>query len=480
MKNSIGKNALINALKTVSVLLFPLITFPYISHVFSVSKIGIYNFCVSVVSYFLLLASLGIPTYSIREGARYRDNKEELDNFSSEVFSINIISTIISYIIILILISINDTLFEYKSIILMLSINIFFTTIGCEWLFNLLEKFRYIAIRTFIFQVISLVLMFIFVKTKDDLYKYVLITVFSTSGANILNFFSIRKYCHIRLVFNKRLLIHLLPIFTLFINSVMTTIYVNSDTTMLGFFSSQYYTGLYSTSSKIYSIVKQVLSAIIIVSIPRLSNYVGIGNKNGFNRLASNVFEALVILVLPAVIGLIMLSRNIIIVFAGENYLNSVLSLQILSISLLFCIFSWFYTSCVLVPNRAENKVLIATISAASINVLLNIFLIPIWMHNAAALTTAFAEFISMVICFAYSNKFYQTRINYRDIMSILFGCISIVCTCYIILNKIDSIYISTFLCIVLSAFVYFIVLWIFNNSMIKNILKNVKNIKKG
>lgn len=100
MKNkSLGLNAFLNGLKSVLNLLFPLITFPYVSRVLEVRGIGIYNYSNSIVSYFLLIAALGISAYAIREGAKYRDNRKQISEFASEIFTINMWSTIIAYIL---------------------------------------------------------------------------------------------------------------------------------------------------------------------------------------------------------------------------------------------------------------------------------------------------------------------------------------------------------------------------------------------
>lgn len=100
MKNkSLGINAVLNGIRSVLNLLFPLITFPYISRVLSISGMGIYNFSGTYVNYFILIAGLGISTYAIREGAKYRDNLEKIEKFSDQIFSINIISTLVAYIL---------------------------------------------------------------------------------------------------------------------------------------------------------------------------------------------------------------------------------------------------------------------------------------------------------------------------------------------------------------------------------------------
>ena len=223
-QRSIGVNAGLNMIRTACQVIFPLITFPYVSRVLHVENIGIYNFCQSVISYFSLLAALGISTYAIREGARYRDNEEKMSLFASEVFSINFISTAFSYLILVVCILLIPRFNQYSSIMVALSISIMFTLIGSEWIFQIYEDYKYITIRGILFQFISLILMFVLVRNSSDLFAYVWITVISCSGANILNAVSRRKYCKIRLTINAKILTHLAPILVLFATSVATTI----------------------------------------------------------------------------------------------------------------------------------------------------------------------------------------------------------------------------------------------------------------
>ena len=87
-KKSLGYNALLNGLRSALNLIFPLITFPYVSRILSVEGMGIYNFSNTYVGYFILLAGLGIVTYAVREGAKYRDNIDKMNLFASQVFTI--------------------------------------------------------------------------------------------------------------------------------------------------------------------------------------------------------------------------------------------------------------------------------------------------------------------------------------------------------------------------------------------------------
>lgn len=98
-QKSLAVNAILNSIKTICTIIFPFITFPYVSRILHVDNLGIYNFCSSIISYFSLIAGLGINTYAIREGVKYRNCKERMSEFSSEIFTINVLSTVISYVI---------------------------------------------------------------------------------------------------------------------------------------------------------------------------------------------------------------------------------------------------------------------------------------------------------------------------------------------------------------------------------------------
>ncbi|WP_254262070.1 oligosaccharide flippase family protein, partial [Lactobacillus helveticus] len=114
-------------------MIFPMITFPYISRVLSVSGIEIYNFSNTYISYFVLIVGLGISTYAVREGAKYRNIKNKIEEFSCQIFSINIIATVVAYTLLFLSLVIFENLSNYVTCILILGLQILFTTLGTEW-----------------------------------------------------------------------------------------------------------------------------------------------------------------------------------------------------------------------------------------------------------------------------------------------------------------------------------------------------------
>lgn len=436
-QKSIGVNAILNGGKTVLTMLFPLVTFPYVSRVLQSENLGKYNFSQSIITYFIMIAGLGISQYAIREGAKYRDNREKYENFASEVFSINIISSLISYVLLFICVFNIGKLYPYRIMILIFSLEIFFTTIGTEWIFSTFEEYGYITVRSIVFKVISMLLLFLFVKNADDYLKYAGITVFANVGANSLNYFYLKKRCQLHFTLKCNWKRHLPPVLIMFASSIAIQIYVNSDITMLGLMCNDKVVGIYTVAAKIYNIVKNMLSAVLVVIIPRAALLLGQNKHEEYKKLIQDILNALIVLVVPAVVGLFCLSQEIVDLIAGFGYEQANSSLRLLSIALLFCLMGWLFNDCVLIPARKEKIVLMATTISAIANMAINLVLIPLFAENAAAFSTIIAEAIMMIICVYEGNKVVKLNDHYiwKNIMHVISGCILIILVCLAVRN---------------------------------------------
>lgn len=478
-KKSLSKNAFLNGFRNVLNLLFPLVTFPYVSRILSIEGIGQYNFAQALISYFSLIAGVGISSYAIREGAKHRNDKIRFNIFSSEILLCNIISTLIAYIALGFCMYWIEKFKAYTVLILVFSIQIGFTTIGVEWLYCIYEEYEYITIRGIVFKLISIVLIFILVKDKEDVAVYAAITVFSSVGSNVLNLMHSRRYFHIAKISLKDCIKHVKPILIVFASNIAIMIYVYSDTTMLGFLQTDYEIGIYSVSVKIYNIVKNLLSSVLIVSIPRLSMYYGKGMKADFEKTVQKVYDSITALILPAVIGLFFISRQVILVISDSSYIPAQSSLRILCMALVFCIYGWFFSQCVLMPAKKENVILIATCISATVNIGLNFILIPLWKENAAAFTTLIAELIMFIICGWFGLKNTKIELWNRNMFSVVAGCAAVVCVCIVIPMFINmGVLMQLLIMIVLSGFAYGLILLLLHNSIVYDMIKKVIKIR--
>ncbi len=401
-KKSLKVNMVLNAARGVLSVLFPLITFPYVSRILGVENIGRYNYANSIISYFLLLSGLGIGSYAIRDGAAFRESKSELNRYANEMFTINMLSTVISYVLLIAVMLVFPGMKAYWTLLIILSFQVILKTIGIDWIYSIYEDYLYITVRGIAFQILSLIMLFCFVHTAEDLNIYALITVLANAGSSILNYIHARKYVNLRLTKKVDWKRHMRPIMIMFAMSLTVTIYVSSDITVLGILCGDERVGIYSVSTKIYSIVKSLLSTILIVSIPRLSAQFGTGRLEEFRKTANDIYSTLITAVLPAITGIIILSKPIVLLISGPEYAEASSSLAILGVALFMCMAAWFWGQCILVPMKKESEVFKVTLVSAVLNLVLNILLIPKWQENAAAFTTLLAEGCTLlwsVIC---------------------------------------------------------------------------------
>lgn len=399
MSKSVAKNALYNGMRTIAFMLFPLITYPYVTRVLLAENLGKIDFAVSFVSYFLLIAALGINTYATREGAGLRNDQKRLDEFASQIFTINMVSTAAAYVALLLFVLFWPHLQGYLSLIAIQSITIIGTTMGVEWVYSLEEDFGYITARTILVQVVSTVLMFLLVRKTSDYVVYAAIVVFSGVGGNAFNWFRARRYTRIRLVWHFDFRRHLVPMLILFGNAIAVTIYVNIDVSLLSVMRGDYEVGVYGVSVKVYRMVKQLLNAVVTVSLPRLSLYVAQHEDAAYHTLLKNMAHGLLVIVAPVLTLLFLMACDVVLIVGGETYLVAVPTLRILCAAGFFAIAGNYVVNAVLLPFSKERLALRCTVIGAVANLLLNFVCIPLFGMVGAAATTVVAE--ACVVAFA-------------------------------------------------------------------------------
>lgn len=475
-EKSLKKNTIYNALKTCSSIIFPFITFPYISRVLLPENVGKVNFGNSFVSYFSLVASLGIATYAIRECSEKRDDKIQLSNTATQIFSINIYTTVLSYLLLIASLMIFRRLDEYRILIIIQSTTIMFTTLGADWLNTAMEDFKFITIRTISFQLLSLLLMFTFVKGPEDYLKYAMISVLSSSGANIINIWYRKRYCQVVFTTKINWKKHIIPICLLFVMMLSQLIFNNADVTMLGIIKGDYDVGLYTTAMKIVNLISQIVSSVLWVVMPRLSLYFAEDNYSEINKLLNKILGLFIMLGLPCVVGILILAKEIILIVAGPDYLEAVLTLRILAIAFFFSLFGGsFMGNIILLPAKKEKYYMEICCFTALVNVITNAIFIPMFGTNAAASTTAASSFIIFLLLSLKIDR----RIKLQNVKKLfqapIIGCAAIFVLYYLFFKNFSDLWIRTSISLFGSVLIYGEILLIMKNEtafMLLNLLK--------
>lgn len=474
-EKSIKVNSILNVIKTISSIIFPLITFPYISRVLQPENVGKVNFGSSFVSYFSLIASLGITTYAIRECSAVRGDKKKLGEKASQIFSINVCTTIVAYVLLGLSLIFFRKLDSYRTLIIIQSTAILFTTWGADWLNSAMEDFKFITIRSIGFQFISLILMFILVHQPDDYYKYAAITVLSSCGANITNILYRRKYCTVRFTKDMHWQEHFTPILLLFVMILAQTIFSNADTTMLGLMKGDFEVGIYSTAYKMKNIIVQVVASLCWVVMPRISYYFAEGDWDKINTMLKKVLSVMVTIGFPCVAGCVVLSSEIIQIVAGQQYSAASLPLVILMISFIVDIFGGsFLGNMVCLPAKQEKVFMEACCFAAVVNVVLNYILIPYGGASAAAFTSGISAIVICVWLFVKKDK--RVKLNYigEVCKGPLIGSLLIVLFCLGMKQIISSLLILLLVCVLGSVFIYSLTQLAMKNELIIEVLNTI------
>lgn len=477
MAQSVKVNYILNLINTGTQMLFPLITFPYVCRVIEADGIGQINFFQSIISYISLFTCLGIPMYAIREIARDRSDVVQMNRTAMEILLLHSMLTLLGYAIVAILcltvpqIQVNIPLF------LILSLTIFFTAIGCEWFYKGIEDFKYITIRGLIIKTVSVVLLFIFVKSKTDLLYYGCYTVFGVLGGNIFNFYRLRKYIHRENIIFSELHIkrHVKPVLKVFSFSVVTSIYLQLNTVLLGFLKNALAVGYFAAATKVMQMLLMMSSCLGSVMMPRASHLIAENKEDEFNRLIQKSYDFTLAIALPMTIGLIFCAPSLITALCGVKFEHSILPSQIIAPIILMVAISNVFGIQVLFPKGKINIVTLCCGIGAVADLILNLCLIPFFSYIGTSIAYLGAEVATTVSMYFIGRRYIPIIYLKKSHLTYALGCVVMAFALYgISLLQLPTL--TTLLvqgcCGVL---IYFIILCISKDEMLIQILSRIK-----
>lgn len=475
-EKSLLGNYAFNLIKTLSSLFFPVITFTYSARILGVEGVGKVNFAKSVITYFSMTALLGMNYYGTREAAKLRDDKRQLSKYVHEMLLINGCTTIMAYLILFISMQTVPKLYDYKSLLIINSFAIALQGMGMEWLYQALEEYKYIAMRSVLFQVISLILMFLFVRRSEDIMIYAFIYMMATSGAYILNFINVRKCIECKWYGNYELKKHIRPLLWLFAMAVSIELYTVLDTTMLGFLQGDEAVGKYVAAVKVNKLTNTVITSVGVILIPRLSYYVGNGEIEKLKTLINKTYNFVFILSIPAAIGLFSLSDSIIRLFSGREFLSAGYTMRLMVPIVLFIPFSIVTNQQTFVPMGKESLILISTSLGAITNFIFNLLLIPRYSENGAAAATVMAEIIVAMVCYLNARHYFNMSVVFGKFYQYWIASIPILIIAKLVEMFSINYIIEMIITVCLSSVSYLFILFILRNNYLLEIFKILQN----
>lgn len=396
-----------NGVNQVSGVLLPLIIFPYISRVLLPDGLGRVQFATSVAALFALVAALGIPVYGVRETARVRDNPEGLSRLTVELFSLNVIMTLLSVVAFVLFMMFSEKARQDPALFWIISVAVFTVPFALDWFFQGLEEFTWIALRSLFFRLLLLAGVFLFVRNTSDYRIYALLVSLNAAGAAVLNIgFAVRRIELKRIRWRELNWVrHMKPVLLMFALWAAVGIYTSVDKVMLGYLSNDAQVGFYTASDKIVRVVTGLVSALGMVLFPRLSYHLEKNETEEYGRLAGKFFRILGFFCLPAAFGLIAVAGPLILLFTGETFMPAVLPLRLMGLNVVMLSLSGFFGLQILYPQGREKLILRAILIGVAVNIGLNALLIPRMQAVGAAWATLIAETLVVLMEILFSRR---------------------------------------------------------------------------
>lgn len=396
-KVSIKSNILLNVIFTSSNFILPLITYPYVTRVLMPEGMGKVNFVQACLAVFSHIAALGVSSYGTRECAKARQDKEQFSKLVHEIFFINMAATFLAYVLLLLSVLIIPKFNRYKLLFVTMGIGIFLTTLGVEWVYEAMEMYAYITIRSIAFKIVSVALIFLMVNDQDDYLIYGVLTIFTASASNILNFINIRKYVSFTWYGKYELRKHLGPIFVLFISALAITVYNQVDSVMLEFMRGERAVGIYGVAFKIKAVISSVLNAVSIALVPRMSIYFGNKQKKEYMDLLKKSWRVVLVVGVPMSLFVLMNAKDVITLVSGDRYIEASGALLILMVSTLVIAITNLAGNQILLPSGREKRYSQSVLIGLFINIVGNLLMIPRYGVVGAAGATLLTELFNML-----------------------------------------------------------------------------------
>lgn len=459
-KNSnttVKQNYIYNVIFQIFALITVFITTPYVTRVLGAEGIGIYSYTYSIATYFILIGSLGISLYGQREIAYFQNDKHNRSKCFFEILSFRVIMLLLTIIFFYVFFCNDATYGVYYKLLIFELIG---SGIDIIWLYQGMEDFKKIVIRNIIIRFICTILIFIFVKSSQDLWIYFLILSLSTFLGNLSLWIDLPKY--IELVDYNEINIkkHVKPILLLFAPQIAIKVYTVLDKTMIGYITNNMsYVGIYQKVQEIVNLGMTVVTSFGAVIFPRIANNFINNRTNNIKQCINESFSFVWLIGLPLTLGLMACSNNFVQWYLGPDFYGSGKLLMLFSLIIMSVGLNNVVGMQYLIATKHQREFTIAVSIGAISNVIGNYFLIKYFNVPGAIVSSIIAETLILIIELFYMKDVIKNNANLKLMIKCLFSSlIMFVATYYVGLNMNATIF-TTLIQILVGVSIYFLIL---------------------
>lgn len=387
----------------VLILILPIVTTPYISRVLGAEKVGIYSFTISIVTYFSLFGTLGVSLYGQREIAYARENKSKRKKTFFEIIFFRFITMSLSIAVYFFVFARNNEYQEYYQILLLYLLAAAF---DISWFFQGMEEFKKTVTRNVIVRIISVCCIFLFVKTQEDLSKYLLIYSLADFLGNLSLWLYLPKYFKGVEIKHLNIRRHMIPIVLLFIPQIAIKLYNIVDRTMIGYMiAEKSELGNYEEAYKLINVLFTVVSSLSIVMVPRIASVFASGDKKKLNDYIIKSFRFTFFLAFPMMMGIITISKEFVPIFLGEGYDKVAIIINILAPMLVLCGITNVIGTQYLLPTKRQKEYTLSILGGLIVNIVLNLVAISFYGAIGAAVATTISQLVVACVQIYYVKR---------------------------------------------------------------------------
>lgn len=481
MSKSIAKNILAKGTLNIFNILLPLLVTPYVYRVLGPSGIGNVEYSNTLYAYFGMLGLLGIYNYGLREISANRNNPGKVREIYKNLFAIQLVSNIVvlGCYILFIFFCLKDPI--QRTISFILCGNLISQLFYVEWMNEAFEEFQFITIKTVVVRILSMATIFLTIKSSEDIFRYVSILVITLFINYTVSFIYARRNVRIpiRDLFKGLTPQHyIMPLLFILLLNNTGILYTVVDRTMLGYYNGAENVAMFSIGQKIVEISKMMLLSIIFATLPRMSLYLR-ENKQLYEDGIIKIMHLTLMLVIPASIGLFMLSEQIILLFGGSQYLAAVPSMRIFSLRIMLLSVEAILYNQIIFLHRKEKVLIVFNLLCGGLNVILNFSLLQYFSPLVAISTTLCSEIVFESLCIWYIKKNLKIKLGLLEksvgkyiLTSLLFIPIILIIKHFI---NINIIFVSS--SVAFCAIIYLLMLWLSKDILFQGISNHILTI---
>jgi PST family polysaccharide transporter len=387
-----------------------LITIPYIVRVVGKANFGILSLALALVSYMAIISEYGFSISGVQYIAQNQQNRSKRTEVVANVFGLQILLMLCSFLLLLLLVTLIPKFQPYKSIFFFTFLIIPANITMALWFYIGMEKIKYLSFIVLVSKALYILSVFIFVKTEGDFYYVPLLNGFSAIVAGLFSLSILLYKFKLYPIYltSIRILYYIKNNWNIFLSILSINIYRNSNVLILGLLAT---VGIYSGGEKIVIVIQSIFAPITQAVYPYISR---LKVMQPLKSKSTLVIVTLLIGGATFLVSLILFifSDKIALLVLGKDFIQSGFVIRISSLVVFFGPLNFIMGIIFMTNYGMKNEFKKAVLITGILNIIICFILSSLWKEIGTAFSFLTAEFILSVLLFYFINRKYKNFIK--------------------------------------------------------------------